>query len=228
MKPLYSAMRAFGVSSFTMEVVATYEERRSAFRHEGGLINFLRNSGQDPYNLSTGRQPGTGRKTKVHTHRRVRMLKPDIYDPKGDKNREAIINALRSGGGLFNWCRSQKIEATSVSAYLHGRRNMPPSIAKYLGIYVEPEPSKPRGPKPKKFDRPSIFELVLSQYVFVTDPDWPNTFEKNHALAARLGISKEKLSSIAIRARDRADKYRLPVRLHGDYVTALCERRNAT
>src|SRR5690606_18123191 len=49
--PLYAAMRTWGVDKFEMRVVAEYENRADALRHESGLVRFLRESGQKPYNV---------------------------------------------------------------------------------------------------------------------------------------------------------------------------------
>lgn len=49
-KPLYEAMRHYGPETFSMRVVATYDNDADARAHETGLIHFHFASGQNPFN----------------------------------------------------------------------------------------------------------------------------------------------------------------------------------
>ena len=154
-------MRAFGPESFSMMVVAQYDLRADAYRHEAGLISFLRSSGQNPYNV-------------VHNHeRKPRGTSNYSREHAGgdDPVREAVFLDIAEAGGLTAWCSKNNIGITGLCRYVnYKRQSMPADLARHMGIPVSyPETNKQKRertrPRPV-YDRPPIDGFILSSYVF--------------------------------------------------------------
>jgi len=114
-EPLYEAMRNIGPQHFVFSVIADYEHRIDAAAHESGLIRFLMESGQNPFNQTFG---GSG------------VLRPYNED---DPMLVEICHRINTGGGLMAWCQQNGADATAVSRYVNGHRAAPGRIYEILG-----------------------------------------------------------------------------------------------